>query len=212
MARGERVVIEGAGFTASLTAGSGIGLLALHAGTEGGTAELAEAVAARTGATALVFTQPAGDPVHIPSHRMAVDHCAALREFLASVTVVVSLHGHLRRETPRAVFLGGANREAARILGHELGLHAPDFDAVTDLDRIPAGLRGLHPRNPVNLTAQSGVQVELPLAARTLRPGKVPGVPDLPPPSVADALTAGVERLAARLPAAADGGPADRPG
>ncbi|MFE9497592.1 poly-gamma-glutamate hydrolase family protein [Streptomyces collinus] len=211
MARGERVVIEGAEYTVFLTAGSGIGLLALHAGTEGGTAELAGEVAARTGASALVFTQPAGDPVHLPSHRMAVDHCAALREFLASVTVVVSLHGHLRRETPRAVFLGGANREAARVLGHELTVHAPDFEAVTDLDAIPAGLRGLHPRNPVNLGAEAGVQVELPLAARTLRPRKVPGVPDLPPPSVAAALTAGVERLAARPRNAADRGPAARP-
>ncbi|MER6472486.1 poly-gamma-glutamate hydrolase family protein [Streptomyces collinus] len=211
MARAERVVIEGAEFAASLTAGSGVGLLALHAGTEGGTAELAEEVAARTGATALVFTQPAGDPVHLPSHRMAVDHCAALREFLASVTVVVSLHGHLRRETPRAVFLGGANREAARVLGQELTLYAPDFEAVTDLDAIPAGLRGLHPRNPVNLAAEAGVQVELPLAARTLRPGEVRGVPDLPPPSVAAALTAGVERLAARPRGAAHRGPAARP-
>ncbi|WP_317444260.1 poly-gamma-glutamate hydrolase family protein [Streptomyces collinus] len=211
MARGERVVIEGAEFSASLTAGSDIGLLALHAGTEGGTAELAEEVAARTGATTLVFTQPAGDPVHLPSHRMAVDHCAALREFLASVTVVVSLHGHLRRETPRAVFLGGANRAAARILGRELTAHAPDFEAVTDLDAIPAGLRGLHPRNPVNLTPEAGVQVELPLGARTLRPGKVRGVPDLPPPSVAAALTAGVERLAARPRAGAGRGPAASP-
>ncbi|MEU4034055.1 poly-gamma-glutamate hydrolase family protein [Streptomyces collinus] len=211
MARGERVVIEGAEFTACLTAGSGIGLLALHAGTEGGTAELGEEVAARTGATTLVFTQPAGAPVHLPSHRMAVDHCAALREFLASVTVVVSLHGHLRRETPRAVFLGGANRAAARILGREITAHAPDFEAVTDLDAIPAGLRGLHPRNPVNLTPEAGVQVELPLGARTLRPGKVRGVPDVPPPSVAAALTAGVERLAARPRTGAGRGPAARP-
>ncbi|MFF5024200.1 poly-gamma-glutamate hydrolase family protein [Streptomyces collinus] len=207
MTRGERVVIEGAEFTAFLTSGSGIGLLALHAGTEGGTAELAEEVAARTGASALVFAQPAGDAVHLPSHRMAVDHCAALREFLASVTVVVSLHGHLRRESPRAVFLGGANREAARVLGHELTVHAPDFEAVTDLDAIPAGLRGLHPRNPVNLTADAGVQVELPLAARTLRPGTVRGVPDLPPPSVTAALTAAVERLSASPPSPAHPGP-----
>ena len=63
----ERVVIEGVEFAAALTPGSDIGLLALHGSKEGGTAELAHEVAARTGATALVFTQPAGDPVHIPS-------------------------------------------------------------------------------------------------------------------------------------------------
>ncbi|MFF7970369.1 poly-gamma-glutamate hydrolase family protein [Streptomyces sp. NPDC007905] len=198
MERSERVVIEGVEFAVSLTTGSDVGLLALHGGTEGGTAELAGEVAAGTGATALVFTQPAGDPVHIPSHRMSVPHCAALREFLASVTVVVSLHGHLRPETPRAIFLGGTNREAARTLRHSLTLLAPDFEAVTEWESIPAGLRGLHPRNPVNLAPAGGVQVELPLTARTRRPGKVQGAPDLPPRPVAAALTAGVERLTAQ--------------
>ncbi|MDO0926990.1 poly-gamma-glutamate hydrolase family protein [Streptomyces sp. TG1A-8] len=193
----ERVTIEGVEFAAALTLRSDVGVLALHGSREGGTAELAREVAARAGATALVFTQPAGDPVHIPSHRMASAPCASLDRFLSHVCLVVSLHGHFRPAAPRSVFLGGGNRGAARTLGHSLTLLAPDFDAVTDLDRIPTGLRGLHPRNPVNLARDKGVQLELPLSARTHRPERGPGTPDRPRPEVADALVAGIERLAA---------------
>ncbi|MEU1407648.1 poly-gamma-glutamate hydrolase family protein [Streptomyces sp. NPDC005728] len=198
MTRSERVVIEGVEFLATLTVrSSGIGLLALHGSKEGGTAELAHEVAARTETTALVFTQPAGDPVHIPSHRMSAPACETLQEFLASVALVISLHGHLRPDTPDAIFLGGSNRPAAHTLARSLTLLAPGFETVTDIPRIPTGLRGLHPRNPVNLTPAGGVQVELPLTARTQRPGRTPGVPDTPPRPVAAALTAGVGHLSA---------------
>ncbi|KUN84129.1 hypothetical protein AQJ66_16515 [Streptomyces bungoensis] len=193
----ETVTIEGAEFLASLTLRSDVGLLALHGSTEGGTAELAQEVAARTGATALVFTQPAGPPVHIPSPRMAVPHCGALKTFLSHVTLTVSLHGHLRPTATRAIFLGGTHRAAALTLAAALVRLAPAFDAVTDLDAIPPGLRGLHPRNPVNLTRAGGVQLELPLRARTEHPGETTGVPDRPPRPVVAALTAGVEQLAA---------------
>ncbi|MFF0855178.1 poly-gamma-glutamate hydrolase family protein [Streptomyces sp. NPDC003280] len=192
-----RVVVEGVEFEAALTVRSDTGLLALHGAGEGGTAELAREVAARTGASALVYTQPSGPPVHIPSHRMAAAPCEALREFLAHVSLTVSLHGHVRPDAPRSIFLGGANRAAARVLGRRLALLAPSFDTVTDLELIPDGLRGLGPRNPVNLSRAGGVQVELPPAARTARPQKVPGVPETPPRAVADALTAGVAELAA---------------
>ncbi|SOD85360.1 poly-gamma-glutamate hydrolase family protein [Streptomyces sp. Ag109_G2-15] len=192
----ERVLIEGVEFAAALTVrSSGVGLLALHGSKEGGTAELAHEVAARTGASCLVFTQPAGDPVHIPSHRMSVPTCGALQRFLAHVSLTISLHGHLRPEAPRSIFLGGRNRAAAGTLAHSLTLLAPDFETVADLDHIPTGLRGLGPRNPVNLTPAGGVQIELPLSARTQGPQKTFGAPDTPPPTVTTALTAGVRQL-----------------
>ncbi|MEU6088751.1 poly-gamma-glutamate hydrolase family protein [Streptomyces sp. NPDC047085] len=191
----ERVEIEGVEFLATLTTGSDIGLLALHGSVEGGTAELAYEVAARTGASCLVFTQPVGDPVHIPSHRMSVPHCATLRDFLAHVTLTVSLHGHFRGAASRSIFLGGTNREAARTLQQALTRLAPGFDTVTALADIPSGLRGLHPRNPVNLAAAGGVQVELPLTARTQGSLSAPGAPDVPPPTVTAALTTAVRRL-----------------
>ncbi|MEU6769924.1 poly-gamma-glutamate hydrolase family protein [Streptomyces sp. NPDC046759] len=191
MTRTEEVEIEGVPMVATLVPGrGGIGLLALHGSNEGGTAQLAETVARRCGATSLVFTQPgARRPVHIPSPRMAADDCVLLREFLERVRLTVSLHGHMRPEAPHSVFLGGRHREAAQVLAEALTAHAPRFPAVTDLTAIPSGLRGVHPRNPVNLTPLGGVQVELPLPARTS------GGTDNPPGRVADALAAGVEAL-----------------
>ncbi|WP_190015417.1 poly-gamma-glutamate hydrolase family protein [Streptomyces lucensis] len=190
MTRTEDVEIEGVPLLATLVPGDGIGLLALHGSNEGGTAELARIVARRCGATSLVFTQPgARRPVHIPSPRMAAEHCSLLREFLAGVSLTVSLHGHMRAGAPRTVYLGGGNRDAARVLAGALAAKAPSFPAVVDLAAIPAGLRGLHPRNPVNLAPLGGVQVELPLLARTS------GGTDIPPEPVADALAAGVTQL-----------------
>lgn len=191
MTRTEAVEIEGVPMVATLVPGrGGIGLLALHGSNEGGTAQLAETVGRRCGATSLVFTQPgARRPVHVPSPRMAAEHCALLREFLTRVALTVSLHGHMRPEAPRTVFLGGGNRPAARVLAEAFATGAPQFPAAVDLAEIPSALRGVHPRNPVNLTRLGGVQVELPLLARTS------GGTDIPPPAVTDAVTAGVEEL-----------------
>ncbi|MEU9479901.1 poly-gamma-glutamate hydrolase family protein [Streptomyces sp. NPDC048191] len=190
MTRTEQVEIEGVAMVATLVPGDGVGLLALHGSNEGGTARLAETVARRCGATSLVFTQPGTRrPVHIPSPRMAADHCVLLREFLSHVALTVSLHGHMRPETPHSVFLGGRNRDAAQVLAEAFAAGAPRFPAVVDLAAIPSGLRGVHPRNPVNLTRLGGVQVELPLLARTS------GGTDRPPAQVVDALAAGVAAL-----------------
>jgi phage replication-related protein YjqB (UPF0714/DUF867 family) len=193
--RTEHVEIEGTPMVATLVPGGEIGLLALHGSNEGGTAELADLVARRCGATSLVFTQPGvRQPVHIPSARMAADHCVLLREFLERVSVTVSLHGHMRPEAPHTVFLGGGNRAAARVIAEALAAEAPQFPAITDLAAIPADLRGVHPGNPVNLSRLGGVQVELPLLARTS------GGADIPPGVVAEALTAGVRRLSGQAP------------
>ncbi|MFR0355821.1 poly-gamma-glutamate hydrolase family protein [Streptomyces sediminimaris] len=198
MTRTELVEIEGVRLLATLTTGGEVGLLALHGSNEGGTAELARSVAERCGATSLVFTQPGvPEPVHIPSPRMAVEHCALLRVFLSRVTLAVSLHGHMRPATPRSIFLGGTNRPAAHLLASGLSALRPRFDPVTDLAEIPAALRGVHARNPVNLPRRGGVQVELPLSARTHRAGRGPRVPDDPPRPVVDALVTGVRLLAA---------------
>ncbi|MCK1821595.1 poly-gamma-glutamate hydrolase family protein [Streptomyces sp. XM83C] len=189
--RTEHVEIDGVPFTVTLRPRGPVGLLALHADNEGGTGELAEEAGERCGATTLVFRQPGvPDPVHLTSPRMA-DAGVLLREFLAHVTVTVSLHGHMRRTAERTLFLGGRNRSAARRLAWTLRALRPEFHTVTDLERIPAALRGLHPRNPVNLARDAGVQVELPLLARTS------GADDVPPPHVVDALTAGVRLLRA---------------
>jgi phage replication-related protein YjqB (UPF0714/DUF867 family) len=46
----------------------------------------------------------------------------------------------------------------------------PDYEIVTELDRIPKDLRGLHPDNPVNLPRHQGVQIELPPRIRGSSP------------------------------------------
>ncbi|MER8028684.1 poly-gamma-glutamate hydrolase family protein [Streptomyces bauhiniae] len=191
----ERVTIENVPFETTLHLAGPIGLLALHGGVEGGTAELAAEVATRTGATLLTFTQPTGPPAHIPSIRMAP--CAPLTTFLTHTTLTISLHGHNRRAHPRTIYVGGSNRPAARTLA--TALTATPFTPITTLSEIPHPLRGLHPDNPVNQTRDGGVQLELPVLARTSHP--TPTDPEIPPGEVVDALTAGVRLLMARLSA-----------
>lgn len=195
MGRTEHVEIDGVPLLATLVpGGDGIGLLALHGSNEGGTAELAGILARRCDATSLVFTQPGTvHPVHVPSPRMAAAPCALLHEFLERVRLTVSLHGHMRPEAPHTVFLGGRNREAARVVAEALAARAPHFPAVVDLAAIPSALRGVHPANPVNLTRLAGVQVELPLLARTS------GDTDIPPDAVVEGLAAGIEELTGAL-------------
>ena len=40
------------------------------------------------------------------------------------------------------------------------------FPVITDIEQIPAGLRGVHPSNPANLASDGGVQLELPPVLR----------------------------------------------
>ncbi|MET8693695.1 poly-gamma-glutamate hydrolase family protein [Streptomyces bauhiniae] len=190
----ERVTIEGATFLTTLHLGGPIGLLALHGGVEGGTAELAREVATRTGATLLTFTQPSGPRKHIPSTRMTP--CTPLTTFLTHATLTISLHGHNRRAAPRTIYVGGSNRPAARLVAAALSRWAPAFVPITTLSEIPHPLRGLHPDNPVNQTRDGGVQLELPVHARTTHPA--PTDPEIPPQSVVEGLVAGVRTLMQR--------------
>ncbi|MEU9920784.1 poly-gamma-glutamate hydrolase family protein [Streptomyces griseoluteus] len=185
----ERVTIENVPFETTLHLAGPIGLLALHGAVEGGTAELAREVATRTGATFLTFTQPTGPPQHIPSIRMSP--CTPLTAFLTHATLTISLHGHSRRSAPRTIYVGGSNRPAARVLATALA-DSP-FTPITTLADIPHPLRGLHPDNPVNGTRDGGVQLELPVQARTTHP--VPTDPEVPPREVVDRIAAGVRTL-----------------
>jgi hypothetical protein len=68
------------------------------------------------------------------------------------------------------ILVGGGNRALAAHVGATLASALPAYDVVADLGRIPVGLRGLHPHNPVNRCRGGGVQVELPPRARGLGP------------------------------------------
>jgi phage replication-related protein YjqB (UPF0714/DUF867 family) len=154
-------------------AGSRFGLCALHGGLEQGTAEVAEAAAERSGASFYAVVQPEGFRWHVPSHRYDPSASSELRAFIASVDVVISVHGFggVRGADDRwtTALLGGTNRALAEELGAVLTRTLPQYRWIADLDVIPKHLRGLHPSNPVNRVAQGGVQLELP--PRVRRPG-----------------------------------------
>ncbi len=161
------------GVAERLVVGSRFGFCALHGGLEQGTAEIAEDAAAASGATFYAVVQPDNLRWHIPSHRYDPGCSDALRAFVATVDVVISVHGFggLRGADDRwtTSLLGGANRELAARLGDALTSALPSYRWVTDLDVMPATLRGMHPHNPVNRVAHAGVQLELP--PRVRRPG-----------------------------------------
>jgi phage replication-related protein YjqB (UPF0714/DUF867 family) len=162
------------GVAERLVKGSRFGFCALHGGLEQGTAEIAEAAASISGASLYAVVQPDNLRWHVPSHRYDPTDSHALGAFVAHVDVVVSVHGFggIRDADDRwtTALLGGSNRTLARELGDALAAALPAYRWVTDLDVMPAHLRGMHPNNPVNRVASGGVQLELP--PRVRRPGE----------------------------------------
>lgn len=183
--------------------GSRVGVMAFHGGNlEAGTDQIALEVAGRTGASLYVVRQPEGLRWHIPSIRFERDQSAGLDAFLGHVDSVVTIHGYGRRSMFRTVLLGGGNRRLAGLLGRHLRRELPHYEVIDELDDIPVELRGLHPRNPVNVPAERGVQVELPPRIRGEGPfwsswseGPTPHTE-----SLVAALSAGVEEWTRMLP------------
>jgi len=139
--------------------------MALRGGIEEGTAELATRAADR--AEASLYTVTVGDGLwwHVPSTQFDPAASDRLAQFLDHVQVVFSLHGYGRKELGATVLLGGGHRSLAENLADQFRVHT-ELAVIANLDEIPAGLRGLHPANPVNLPHQGGVQIELPPSAR----------------------------------------------
>jgi phage replication-related protein YjqB (UPF0714/DUF867 family) len=155
---------------------SSVGFLALHGGLEPGTAEIARDAAARAGASYYTVSQPRELRVHVPSVDTDPAEAPWLAAFLEHVRTVVSVHGYYRPlERPQAVLVGGANRTLVSELAARLRLVFPEYrivDVVDDVDAIPSHMRGLDPRNPVNLATRGGVQLELPHHLRAVRPSR----------------------------------------
>lgn len=154
--------------------GSRFGFCALHGGLEAGTAEIAEAAARGAGASFYAVIQPDELRWHVPSHRYDPACSEALRDFIAAVDVVVSVHGFggVRDADDRwtTALLGGCNRELAHELGRELRAVLPGYRWIDDLEAMPSHLRGLHRDNPVNRVRDGGVQIELPPRVRRAGP------------------------------------------
>jgi phage replication-related protein YjqB (UPF0714/DUF867 family) len=149
---------------------SAVGFLALHGGLEPGTAEIAREAARRSGASCYAIVQPDDLKRHVPSHEIDPAHAPLLAAFLEHVDVAVSVHGYWgHAELHRALLVGGGDRALAADLAARMRAALPDYAVIDDLERIPRRLRGVDPRNPVNLAAR-GVQVELPHPVRAIGP------------------------------------------
>lgn len=173
---------------------SRFGFLAIHGGgLEEMTDVIAERAADAAGASLYVLRHPARYPHHLPSASFDPAASPQLAEFLAHVDLGVSLHGYGRIGRSTHLLAGGRNRALAEHLATHVEI--PGYHVVTDLDAIPPELRGLHPRNPVNLMRDGGAQLELSARVRGISPrSPLPGDDGLSP--VTNALIRGLAKAA----------------
>jgi phage replication-related protein YjqB (UPF0714/DUF867 family) len=150
---------------------SAIGFLAFHGGSlERQTDVIALDAAARAGASVYAVVQPPGLRWHIRSIDVTPDASPALAAFVAHVDVCIAVHGFGRDGFWTSLLLGGTNRSLAAHVAATLRPALPDYAVIDDVEEIPVELRGLHPRNPVNLPTSGGVQLELPPRVRGTTP------------------------------------------
>jgi phage replication-related protein YjqB (UPF0714/DUF867 family) len=135
---------------------------------------IAERAADAAGASVYVVRHPEDYPHHLSSSKFRKEESVTLTRFLEHVDVVVSLHGYGRIGRSTQLLAGGRNRGLAAHLERHLDL--PGYQLVTDLDAIPAELRGMHGDNPVNQARDAGVQLELSSRVRGIGPRS--GLPD----------------------------------
>lgn len=170
-----------------------IGFMALHGGNQDRHTEVISALAAEAaGASLYAVVQPPTLRWHLPSYRYDPAESDNLARFLAHVDVVISVHGYGRDAWwfdwvsprsnwpadrhelwerfwhPRAFLIGGGNRQLAAHTARAIADAGLPYPVVSNLESIPRGARGVHPRNPVNLTAGGGCQVEIPPGPRGL--------------------------------------------
>ena len=144
----------------------GLGMMALHGGIEAGTAEMARRTAQLVGASLYVVEVPPDLWWHVPSIQFDPIASNGLQRFVDHVDRVVSLHGFGRPGIESTALLGGRNRSMARRIATAMR-RMVDGSVIDELEDIPTGLRGVHPRNPVNLPPGAGVQVEMTEDLRT---------------------------------------------
>ncbi len=150
---------------------SRIGFMAFHGGAlEEQTDVIAAEAARRSGASYYGVLQPSDLLWHIPSTKFDPIHSPVLTGFMAHVEVVITVHGYGRDGHWATLLLGGQNRHLADHVADHLRPALPAYELITDLERIPKELRGLHPANPVNLPPRQGVQIELPPRVRGSSP------------------------------------------
>lgn len=149
---------------------SRFGFLAFHGGALERATDVIAAGAAELAGASYYGVSHAPGVVHFPSTSVDPRSSPALARFLAHVEVAVAVHGFGRQGYFSAMLFGGRNRVLAEHLAAAADSALPDYEAITDLTRIPRELRGQDPRNPVNLPRGGGVQIELPPRVRGTSP------------------------------------------
>jgi phage replication-related protein YjqB (UPF0714/DUF867 family) len=148
-----------------------IGFMAYHGGgLEEMTEVIAMQAAERSGTSYYGVHQPKGMERHIPSIEVSPDASIRLQSFIEHVHTVITIHGFGRQGYYSSLLLGGQHRKFAQHVGSHLRTYLPAYKIITDIDEIPKELRGLHPKNPVNLPPGTGVQIELPPRVRGTTP------------------------------------------
>lgn len=156
-------LLESPGVEETCILRSTLGFMAYHGGELEKVTDTVASEAAETAGASYYGVTQAFDPLnHISSAEIDPAQSTELTRFLAHVDVVITVHGYGRDDMRRSVLLGGQNRQLAAHLAQRLGAALPEYTMVDSLDDIPRELRGQHPRNPVNLPAARGVQIELP--------------------------------------------------
>lgn len=170
---------------------SRFGFMAFHGGSlEEGTDAVASAAAEAAGASLYAVRQPESLQWHIPSIEFDPAESTSMAAFLAHVDVAVTIHGFGRDTFWTTLLLGGGNRSLAGHLAEHLRAGLDGYTVVDDLSGIPRDLRGIHPRNPVNVCRDGGVQIELPPRVRMHGPHWKHLPPDAPIPDTADLIAA----------------------
>ena len=148
-----------------------LGFMAFHGGNlERITEQIASEAAARSGSSFYAVIQPAGMRHHIPSVKVDPAESAELTAFLDHCDHVIAVHGYGLRGHFASLLCGGRNRELARHVAAHIRNAVPAYRVIDDIDEIPKVLRGMHHKNPCNLSSGGGMQLELPPRIRGLTP------------------------------------------
>lgn len=150
---------------------SRFGFTAYHGGNlERRTELIASEAAKRAGASYYGVVQPIDMHHHISSIKIDPAVSDRFASFIDHCDVVVTVHGYGRRGMYTSLLCGGANRVLAAHVASCLRDALPAYRTIDQIDDIPKKLRGLHPKNPCNLTTGGGMQLELPPRVRGLTP------------------------------------------
>ncbi len=150
---------------------SSFGFAAYHGGNLERRTELIAAEAAeRSGASYYGVVQPIDMHHHISSTKIDPAVSEQFTKFVEHCRVVVTVHGYGRRGMYTSLLCGGGNRLLAAHVARRLRDSLPAYRIVDEIDDIPKKLRGLHRKNPCNLTSGGGMQLELPPRVRGLTP------------------------------------------